>query len=399
MKLYNGNPRRISKAQYKRLQETLDELGDLGGIVHDLNSDQIIGGNQRSTVFDVARMRPAITEKFDEPNKQGTVARGYVEWHGEKFAYRAVRWTDEQCRKGNIVANIAGGMWDWDALAGWDAAQLQEWGFDQEALRAWNSDAANLATMLTAEQQGSADAEPQIDRAAELNKKWQVKTGDLWRIGAHRLLCGDSTKREDVERVGITSRMPTFTDPPYGVDYDPRFLPEIAERHNKKLSSENKVINDDGSLDLSFLWRCDKRMVWGFPYIKSGDESGWIVWDKQPGVDKRGIVTPIEMAATTMRTGFDMVRVMWGGFYRAAGEDRQPHPTQKPIGVYSPFIESWTKQDDEIADYFAGSGPVLVACQNLQRKCRAIEISPNYCAVILERMATAFPGIEIERIL
>lgn len=148
MKLYQGNPRTITKRRYQQLQETLDELGDLGGLVHDLNSDQVISGNQRTTVFDVSKAVPVITEQFDAPNKQGTVARGFVEWHGERFSYRAVRWTDEQCRKANIIANLAGGVWNWDALAGWDAAQLQEWGFDDEALRAWNSDAANLATML-----------------------------------------------------------------------------------------------------------------------------------------------------------------------------------------------------------------------------------------------------------
>ena len=130
-------------------------------------------------------------------------------------------------------------------------------------------------------------------------------------------------------------------------------------------------------------------MNWGFPYIYAALAKGWIVWDKQPGVEKRGIVTPIEMAATTMRTGFDMVRVMWGGFYRASGEDKQPHPTQKPLGVYVPFIENWTKAGEIVFDPFSGSAPVLIACERLGRKCRAIEIDPGYVAVALERWATA----------
>ena len=146
MKLFANNPRRISKKRFAELSASLDELGDISGIVHDLNSDQIIGGNQRSTVFDVAKIQPVITETFTEPTKQGTVAWGYVLWHGERFIYRAVRWTDEQCRKGNIKANLAAGVWSWDDLAGW--AELPAWGFDSERLAELNADAANLATML-----------------------------------------------------------------------------------------------------------------------------------------------------------------------------------------------------------------------------------------------------------
>lgn len=146
MKLYQNNPRRISKKRLAELQAGLDELGDVSGIVHDLNSDQVIGGNQRMTVFDVTKMTPIITEQFDKPTKQGTIAWGYVEWHGERFTYRAVRWTEEQCQRGNIKANVAAGVWNWDVLAGWP--DLDKLGFDAETLATWNSDAANLATML-----------------------------------------------------------------------------------------------------------------------------------------------------------------------------------------------------------------------------------------------------------
>ena len=76
--------------------------------------------------------------------------------------------------------------------------------------------------------------------------------------------------------------------------------------------------------------------------------------------------------------------------------ERRMHPTQKPVGLHEKIMEDFPA--DVYYDGFAGSGTTMVACQNLNRKCRAIEISPAYCAVILERMSTAFPGIEIERI-
>ena len=125
------------------------------------------------------------------------------------------------------------------------------------------------------------------------------------------------------------------------------------------------------------------------------EATGWIVWDKQPGVERRGIVTPIEMASTTMRRGFDIVRVMWGGCYRAAGEERQPHPTQKPIGVIAPFIEAWTKQNETVLDPFLGSGTTLIACERLGRKCRGIEIEPKYVAVTLQRWVDATGGTPV----
>jgi len=93
------------------------------------------------------------------------------------------------------------------------------------------------------------------------------------------------------------------------------------------------------------------------------------------------------MASTTMRKGFDMVRVMWGGYYRAAGEDKQPHPTQKPLGVYAPFVESWTKEGETLYDPFAGSGAVLLVAEKPKPRCVAVELHPPYCSVILQRWA------------
>src|SRR3972149_2350007 len=77
-----------------------------------------------------------------------------------------------------LAANIPAGAWDWDKLAQWDLSEIKDWGMDADTLKTWNADAAALATMLQVdEQQGRADADPQIDRAAELNEKWQGKTG------------------------------------------------------------------------------------------------------------------------------------------------------------------------------------------------------------------------------
>ena len=167
MKHYHKNPRQITAAQFERLQETLAELGDLSGIVHDLNSDEIIGGNQRLEALGIMNATPEIVERYDPPTETGTVALGYYIVNGERFSYRAVRWTPEQCEKANIVANLAGGDWNWDALASWDVSALVSWGFDTEALQGWNNDAANLALMIGAETETEAPDFKEYDESVE----------------------------------------------------------------------------------------------------------------------------------------------------------------------------------------------------------------------------------------
>lgn len=117
MKPYHKNPRFITEDQYANLKRWLKEYGDLSGIVHDLNSDQIIGGNQRSTVFNINQCKIVIRKTFDPPTKQGTVGYGDIFWKGHKYRYRQVRWSQEQCELANLIANKAGGSFDYDILA------------------------------------------------------------------------------------------------------------------------------------------------------------------------------------------------------------------------------------------------------------------------------------------
>jgi hypothetical protein len=131
MKPYHKNPRTLSEKQFKNLKRDLLELGDLSGIVHDLNTDEIIGGNQRVRVLDIKPGMITLIEKFRKPTKTGTVATGFVTFNGEKYNYRQVKWTPKQCEKANIVANKAGGDWDMDVLANqFEIEDLKDWGFE-----------------------------------------------------------------------------------------------------------------------------------------------------------------------------------------------------------------------------------------------------------------------------
>lgn len=131
MKQYHKNPRKITDAQLQQLKENIQELGDLSGIVHDLNTDEIISGNQRSKVININECEIEIVKQYDEPNDQGTIAFGFIIFENQRLNYRQVRWNDKQREKACITANALGGDWDYDILkADWDLNNLNDWGLN-----------------------------------------------------------------------------------------------------------------------------------------------------------------------------------------------------------------------------------------------------------------------------
>jgi hypothetical protein len=126
---YEKNPRKISRDELIELERDLSDMGDLSGIVHEVTTNQIISGNQRSIIFDEAEI--VITEYLKKPTKQGTIARGYITYQGEQFSYRQVKWNDVLTARANIRANKAGGRFDPDLLVEYFThEQLLDYGFD-----------------------------------------------------------------------------------------------------------------------------------------------------------------------------------------------------------------------------------------------------------------------------
>lgn len=256
------------------------------------------------------------------------------------------------------------------------------------------------------------DAEPQIDKAAELNKKWQVQTGDLWQIGDHRLLCGDSTKAEDVALVmGGEKAQMVFTDPPYGVDYDG------GTTKRKKLEGDTGtelyapccLMARDFSDDKAplYLWHAGVK---GIAAAAAAAAAGYeirceLVWNKNQAqfgalsaqykqkhepcyyCFKKG-TPPRWFGPTNEVTVWDVDRSFVNEF----------HPTQKPIELACRAMKNSSEPSDVVVDFFGGSGSTMVAGENLHRKCRTIELTPDYCAVILERMQNTFPELEIKKL-
>lgn len=187
MKSYPHNPRRISQKRAKRLEADLKRFGDLGGIVHDLNTDQLVGGHQRLRVLfgergDVFQVKDAdieIVQRMDAPDKQGTIAHGFILWQGFRYAYRQVRWDEETFKEANIKTNLDGGTWDWDIASGIDG--LMEYGFDEEFLADLNTDAVAVREILGAE---LAFGNTSTDRNGQgVNSTWdQVKNAETQKV-------------------------------------------------------------------------------------------------------------------------------------------------------------------------------------------------------------------------
>jgi DNA modification methylase len=316
--------------------------------------------------------------------------------------------TPEQKREFIIKDNSAFGEWDMDLLSSsWSDLPLVEWGVDLP--EDW----------LVEEKNDPADAEPQIDRAEELNKVWQVKPGDLWQIGEHRLLCGDSTKKEDVGRVmGEIKAILMVTDPPYGVEYDADWR-NRADRANGKpygASAIGKVTNDDRvdwtaayslfSGDVAYVWHCDRSAKEVSQNIEDAgfDIVSQCIWAKNNFAISRGDYHyKHEPCWYAVRKG---KKHNWQGSRSETSlweidkplKSETGHSTQKPLECMAKPIQNNSAAGEYVYDPFIGSGTTMVACQNLNRKCRGIEISENYCAVILQRMTDAFPNIEIKRL-
>ena len=253
-------------------------------------------------------------------------------------------------------------------------------------------------------EESEADAEPQIDKADELREKWGVEPGQLWELGDHRLLCGDSTKMEDVERVmGGEKADALVTDPPYGMRLDTDYakMPPGSSKAQIKTGKGKTyapVHGDDQDFDarsLRNLFADTKEQFWfGADYYRRtlsaiDTDGSWIVWDKRNEGQDDVIGSGFELCWSAQKHQRRVLRHYWSGAFGSKEARDRSHPTQKPTALICDIIGRWTERSAVIAEPFSGSGTTIIACEQLGRKCRAIEISPAYVAVALQRWVDA----------
>jgi len=395
---FEGNPRQITEKQLSLLKEHLEELGDLSGVIYCHNNKSYVGGNQRSEVFNGANI--SIVEKYDKPTKNKTVAHGFIEYNGEKYAYREVMFTEDEFRKACIVANNDGGSFDWDILANsWDAGELEDWGVD------------------IPEEWGVEDKSEAEEDDYEIPDEIEtdIVIGDLFEIGEHRLLCGDSTDSDAVAKLmGGEKDVLVFADPPYGID--------IVKTNSSKVGGDgltkfgkvcggnyveaktySQIIGDETTETAKdFYYTCiamgfKNFIIWGGNYFTDflPPSSCWIIWDKE----NTGNFADVELAWTSFKKSAKLYKWLWNGMSRKGSREiegkTRVHPTQKPVGLFNDIFKDFNF--NSCFDGFLGSGSTMVAAHQLNRKCYGIEIDPKYCQAIIDRMKKLDPELKIKK--
>ena len=250
------------------------------------------------------------------------------------------------------------------------------------------------------------DEAPEVDEDAEPI----AKLGDIWQLGRHRLMCGDSTDKETVEFLmdGKKADM-VFTDPPYGMNLDTDYSGmknnlDFAKSKNftggKKY--EQGKVDDFNPLMIDAVLSIDAKemFLWGADYfaelLPCKNDGSWIVWDKRAnGNDDieedyssdKMYGSCFELCWSKNKHKRDIARVKWAGVFGTEQEfdHKRYHPTQKPIKLAEWFLNRYSKDGHIIVDLFGGSGSTLIACEQLDRTCYMMELDPKYCDVILQR--------------
>lgn len=250
------------------------------------------------------------------------------------------------------------------------------------------------------------DEAPEVDEDAEPI----AKLGDIWQLGRHRLMCGDSTDKETVELLmdGKKADM-VFTDPPYGMNLDTDYSGmknnlDFAKSKNftgGKKYEQGKVDDFNPSMIDAVLSIDAKEMfLWGADYfaelLPCKNDGSWIVWDKRAnGNDDieedyssdKMYGSCFELCWSKNRHKRDIARVKWAGVFGTEQEfdHKRYHPTQKPIKLAEWFLKRYSKYGHIVIDLFGGSGSTLIACEQLGRTCYMMELDPRYCDVIVKR--------------
>jgi len=287
----------------------------------------------------------------------------------------ADEWTEEQKAEFLIKDNVGFGEWDWDQLANeWDAEKLDDWGLDLPI------DIG--VTELEAEEDDFDVPEGGIET--------DIVLGDLFEIGEHRLLCGDSTDSDAVAKLmnGKHADM-VFTDPPYDIE-------------NQEYSTNIHMFTKDANI---FVMHDDRGIV---EYLRKSALTfkqffvANFQFSSPRGNDPylQHILVSHEMNGDAVKNknlhdGFSSIFKME---YRFRLKDElTEHNHQKPIDMIAKFLNHYSNEHQIVMDLFLGSGTTMVAAHQLNRKCYGMELDPKYCQVIVERMKKLDPSLVIKR--
>jgi DNA modification methylase len=369
--------------EFEKIKNSITEFGYVEPII--CNSDMtIIGGHQRAKV-----LRELGYKEID-----------CIVINIDKTKEKAL----------NVALNKISGEWDFESLAKLlDELKNKDYnieltGFDfSEAEKLWD-------------EYMPKDEQDEEEKLPEVPEEPVIKSGDIILLGKHRLLCGDATKAEDVEKLmnGKKARL-TVTDPPYGISYVGK-TPEALTIQNDNLNDEEFYnflleafkrvyeISDDGAS--IYVFHADaKGLIFRRAFVDSGfKHSQCCIWVKNTFVMGR---QPYQWQHEPCIFGWKPT-----GFHYWNGDRKQStvwnfdkprvndvHPTMKPVQLIEYIIKNSSKYGDIVVDTFLGSGTTLLAADNTDRICYGSELDPKYCQVIIERWINYKDGINGDNII
>ena len=389
---WSRNPRMSSKAQAKRLLESWDKFGQVMTVA--ISPDgEVYDGHQRLSAL--------------------------LTLHGKDYkidARRASRKLTDKERRELVITLHSGavGEWSWDELANWNAPDLIEWGMDTDMLKSLKTDIGALGNLIESEKPEIVDAEVDTDRAAELNKKWGVKRGDMFSLTSpdrlvHKLLCGDSTSAEDVARLMQGEKAGAcVTDPPWNVgwkyeSYKDNLTPEqYKDFSDAWRRNAESVVDNNAVFFVAMSMKNYKHFSLWFPTAErifaecqnfvqhTGGFMQYafnpiLVWELNKGKEKSAAGQRDYFLAETSITRSTPDK-----------ELAKLNTATRWLPTIKYIVDNFT--NGIVYDPFGGSGTTMVACNNLGRVCMMIELDPKYCSVILQRMSDAFPDLTIEQL-
>ena len=394
------DPRNANKGTERgrdALEYSLRSYGAGRSILLDKHGTIIAGNKTAETAADIGIDEVLVVET--DGNKVVAVKRTDLDLTKDKAA-RELAYADNRVSELDL---------DFDPQA--ILTDLQE-GANLESL--WSQ--AELDKMLKDLMPPTEDV-PAPDATAELQEKWETERGQVWTIGRHRLMCGDSTSAEDVAQL-LDGNKPELmvTDPPYGVDYDPAWRNEAAEKGllDYAASRVGKVTNDD-EVDWSrawhlspssvvYCWHADCHASEVQEHLRDAgfEHRAQIVWVKANFPISRGHYTwrhepcwyAVRKGATAGWIGPPTSSTAWDDITLDANVEGG-HGTQKPLECMARPIRN---HEGDAYDPFIGSGTTMVAAEQLDRTCYGMEIDPGYCAVVLERMSGMNLSPEMETV-
>jgi len=369
-----NNPRLVKDDKFKKLVKSIKdfpEMLDKRPII--VNEDMIVlGGNMRLKACNEAGLKEVPVIVAD--------------------------WTEEQERQFIIKDNLGYGEWDWEIIANeWDADELNDWGLD-------------IPDFVPTVELDAVEDDFEIADEIETD----IVLGDIFEIGEHRLLCGDSTQTDTFEKLmqGEMADM-VVTDPPYNVAYEGKTKDALTIENDSMGSDDfykflydfysalTTAVKKGGAI---YVWHASSEVV---NFGKAMIDSGWLLKQQLIWVKNSMVIGRQDYQWKHEPCLYGWLK---GDSHKWYSDRKQTtviefdrpnrngeHPTMKPIGLFAYQIENSSKVGDIVIDAFGGSGTTMVACEQIKRKARVIEYDPKYCQVIIDRMKKLDSSLVIKK--